>query len=194
MNEMQSEGLVFFDTETTGLPLWNDPSDDPRQPHLVQLACGVFTPEREMISSLDILIRPDGWGIPEEVSKIHRITTDMAFEYGVPESEAIELFLSLLGTRKRVAHNTTFDNRIIRIALKRMFSADAQKGFSEGDYYCTMVNGSKILGGKWPKLTEIYKKLFGSEMEGAHDAFADMEACAHVYFKLKEMEAENEKV
>ena len=30
--------LLMFDTETTGLPLWKDPSDHPDQPHLVQLA------------------------------------------------------------------------------------------------------------------------------------------------------------
>ena len=29
--------IAAFDTETTGLPLFRDPSDDPRQPHLVDI-------------------------------------------------------------------------------------------------------------------------------------------------------------
>lgn len=37
---MQNLG-IFFDTETQGLPLWNDPSEDPRQPHIVQLAAAL---------------------------------------------------------------------------------------------------------------------------------------------------------
>lgn len=29
--------IVFFDTEKTGLPIWNEPSDSEVQPHLTQI-------------------------------------------------------------------------------------------------------------------------------------------------------------
>ena len=53
--------ILFYDTETTGLPDWKVPSDDPCQPHLVQLAavlCNADT--REIISTIDVVIRA-GW-------------------------------------------------------------------------------------------------------------------------------------
>lgn len=33
---------LFYDTETTGLPLFNDPSEDPRQPHLVDACMRIY--------------------------------------------------------------------------------------------------------------------------------------------------------
>ena len=37
---------------------------------------------------------------------------------------------------------------------------------------------------KWPKLQELYVKLFNEKFEGAHDALADIEATVKCYFEL----------
>jgi hypothetical protein len=37
---------------------------------------------------------------------------------------------------------------------------------------------------KWPKLEELYTKLFGTTISGAHDAMADIEATKKCYFEL----------
>jgi DNA polymerase III epsilon subunit-like protein len=37
---------------------------------------------------------------------------------------------------------------------------------------------------KWPKLQESHLHFFGKEFEGAHDAMADVRACAAVYWAL----------
>ena len=38
---------------------------------------------------------------------------------------------------------------------------------------------------KYPKLQELYRKLFGQSFSNAHDASADTEATKKCYFELK---------
>ena len=178
--------ILFFDTETTGLPLWKDPSEDPRQPHLVELAALLVNPDtREMIAFMDVIIKPNGWTIPVDVSAIHGITTERALAEGIPEEEALDMFLALYEQcGVRVAHNTTFDNRIIRIAMKR-YRPDAvsdDQWKDKGSYHCTMVEHSKVHGGKWPTLDEAHRHHFGTPLEGAHRAMTDTKACMKIYF------------
>uniref|UniRef100_UPI0035C670C3 exonuclease domain-containing protein n=1 Tax=Serratia quinivorans TaxID=137545 RepID=UPI0035C670C3 len=77
--------IFTYDTETTGLPNWKVPSDSPEQPHLVQLAGVLSNAETgEEIQSMNVIIKPDGWEIPEEVTAVHGITTEYALEHGIP--------------------------------------------------------------------------------------------------------------
>lgn len=83
---------LFYDTETTGLPLFKEPSEHPDQPHIVQLAaCLVDLDTRKTIASMDVIVKPNGWTIPAEVSAIHGITTEHAMDVGISEAMAIEL-------------------------------------------------------------------------------------------------------
>jgi len=49
--------------------------------------------------------------------------------------------------------------------------------------YCKLPH--KYGGFKWPNLQELHLKLFKSEFEEAHNAFADVKACAKCFFELK---------
>lgn len=50
---------IVYDCETTGIPLFEQPSEDPRQPHIVQLAaCLVDLDTRDTIASIDVIVRP----------------------------------------------------------------------------------------------------------------------------------------
>jgi DNA polymerase-3 subunit epsilon len=71
--------ILFYDTETTGLPLWNLPSEHPEQPRVLQLAallCDEATGED--LQQMNMIILPDGWTVPDEVAAIHGITTERA--------------------------------------------------------------------------------------------------------------------
>jgi DNA polymerase-3 subunit epsilon len=208
--------INVWDTETTGLPLFNDPSEDPRQPHIVELAAILIDDKtREEKGLVHYIVRPDGWTIPDEVAAIHGITQERAMDEGIPEWKVIREFHELNNQADlRVAHNGQFDDRIMRIAIKRFgkgysdvtepeytqdFKDELADAFKSRPSYCTMKNSTNILNlpatpamiksgrGSWkkqPSLAEAYKHFFGEEMEGAHSALFDARNCAKIYFAL----------
>lgn len=180
--------IFTYDTETTGLPNWKVPSDSPEQPHLVQLAGVLSNAETgEEIQSINVIIKPDGWEIPEEVIAVHGITTEYALKYGVSEVEAVKMLLAIVGDSERNAYNKTFDQRIIRIALKRyddFTEEQMDKWAVKDDHHCSMRMAQKQLGGKNPKLAEAYKEICGKDLVNAHSAMADTLAAQEIFFKL----------
>ncbi|MCK5640646.1 MAG: 3'-5' exonuclease, partial [Gammaproteobacteria bacterium] len=91
----------------------------------------------------------------------------------------------------RVAHNTTFDNRIIRIALKRyMRDLIADDEWKDRElYFCTHINSKKIMGGKSGQtLEEAYKHFTGNVLEGAHNAMVDTLACMEIYWAMQDLD------
>lgn len=190
---------LFYDTETTGLPDYKAPSESDHQPHIVQLAALLVDMDtRRTIQSMDVIVRPDGWTIPDDVAAIHGITTQHALDVGIPEHLALSMLMELWVGRLRVAHNQNFDARIIRIALMRHqseVSADIWKG---GQAECTAVLASPICNlppseaqqkntnfkRKTPNLGEAFFHFFGANLENAHSALADVQACRDVYFAI----------
>ncbi len=113
--------ILFYDTETNGLPLWSIPSSDPSQPYIVQLAAELCIEETgAVLGAIDLLIRPEGWVIPLEITAINGITTDQAEQFGVPVKAALDSFLELwCNANLRCGHNESFDMRMMRIAIMR---------------------------------------------------------------------------
>ncbi len=191
---------LFYDTETTGLPDFKAPSESAHQPHIVQLAALLVDMDtRETIQSMDVIIRPDGWTIPDDVAAVHGITTEHAAEVGIPENLAVSMFMELWVGRPRIAHNEQFDARILRIALMRHQSEDAADIWKSGPTECTArlatpicalppTEKMKAVGRfhhKTPNLGEAYRHFTGKELENAHSAMADVLACRDVYFAIK---------
>lgn len=194
--------ILCFDTETTGFPDFRSPSDAPQQPHLVQLAMVLLDDDLVERSSVNLIIKPDGWTIPDDVAKIHGITTEMATRLGVPEVLATRLYIELrygCANVLAVAHNVNFDLRIMRIAMLRAgYSKEWQDGFSHLKSYCTMETSKPIINlpptdkmvsagfnkPKAPRLSECVKHFFDEDLIGAHDALVDVRACVRVYRHL----------
>lgn len=208
---------LFYDFETSGMPLWDQPSDDEGQPHIVQAAAAlVDTETRRTVGSINMIARPDGaWEIPDEVVEIHGITTDYAERVGLPEAFIVHCLWCLWEQSEfRAGHNESFDARIMRIALKRFYGEDeiapgegmAADIWKAGKAECTARLASPIMKmaatdkmraagrkhAKTPKLTEAFEFFFGVPMEDAHTAMADVRACEAVYFAIKDQEVDAE--
>lgn len=196
--------ILFYDTETTGLPDYRSPSDAEHQPHIVQFAAILVDSQTKIErASVDLIVKPEGWTIPDKVARIHGITTEIAESCGVPELTVANLFLALRAqTALEVAHNIPFDRRILRIAMLRAgIDRNGIEALERGDEFCTMKASKNIVnlpptermlaagikGPKPPKLEEAYEFFFGKKMDGAHNALVDVRACARLYFHLLEI-------
>ncbi len=194
--------IMFFDTETSGLPLWSERSSDPKQPHIVQAAAILVDADtRETISSFDLIAKPEGWEIPDEVAKIHGITNEHALKVGVPEEQLVAVLLWLWRQADcRVGHNQPFDARIVRIALKRRYEEHVADEWKAGAAECTQKMATPIVKApatekmkaagrhhsKTANLAEAYEFFTGKTLEGAHTAMADTIACMDVYWAIKD--------
>jgi DNA polymerase III subunit epsilon len=188
--------IMPYDTETTGLPDWKNPSEAEHQPHIVQLAALLVDEEtRDVRDQMDVIIKPDGWIIPDEVASIHGITTERAMDEGIPEKEAFDQFIELWKKCEyRLGYNESFDSRVLRIATFRYADTNIIDAWKEAPAKCAMKMAKPICkipapphARRWgpyknPTLAEAYKHLTGMDLTDAHSAMADTMACLDVYF------------
>jgi len=184
---------LVFKTESSDIPDWPAPSENENQPHIVRLAALLIEDgPQEVIESMDVVVAQNGWESAPGAFETHGITKEYAEEVGISEAVAIEMFVSLwLKCDIRVAHNTTFENRVIRIGLKRFFPGlVSDEDWKDKDrYFSTLQKAKKIMGGKTGHtLPEVYKHFIGEEMDEVHDAMVDTQACAKIYYAIKALE------
>lgn len=181
--------LFFTDTETTGLPKdWKAPvTDSANWPRCIEVAT-IATTKTETVDSRfahSFLIKPIGFEIPEEASKVRGITTAMAMEQGA-EGRVIfpQIHEQMLIADCLVGHNIRFDLQILNAEFHRL-------GLSiiERPMLCTMNSGRRYSNGKWPKLAELYRALFLKDFEDAHRAASDLYATEECF---KEMVRRND--
>jgi len=185
--------ILFFDTETSGLPRnWKAPvTDGNNWPRLVQIAWIIFNDNGQRISTKDYIIKPEGFIIPEEASKIHGISTEKAIKDGKELSVVLNEFNKEIDNVDiLVAHNINFDSKIVGAEMIRK---EIKTNLFSKKLICTMESTTNfcqipgLYGNKWPKLSELHVKLFGEDFEEAHNALVDIEATAKCFWKLKEL-------
>ena len=178
-----------FDTETTGLTVRTWTLDE--QPYIVQFA-GILGEIDNVngfveIERIDLFIKPR-ISIPFAASQVHDIY-DRDVEDAPYIEKVMDKMLWFLNTTDMVVwHNIEYDEDVIRSELKRLGR--------DGDYQpinriCTMrscTDYCKLQGRgfayKPPKLSELYKHLFGEWFDWAHNAMVDVEATTRAFGEL----------
>ncbi|MFM9970202.1 MAG: 3'-5' exonuclease [Burkholderiales bacterium] len=185
--------LLFFDTETTGVPRnYKAPASDSNNwPRLVQIAWLVMDEKGDEIEAAEFIIKPEGFTIPPDAAKVHGITTEMALREGAALAEVLAMIAKPMEEAAQlIAHNIDFDEKILGAELLR---AAMPNIVEKKKRLCTMRSSTDYCrlpgpyGYKWPKLFELYQKLFNESFDGAHRALADVRACAKCYFELRRL-------
>lgn len=180
---MDINDVLFFDTETTGIPdrsaKWD--VDYNEYPRIVQIAWMIGEHSESHI------IRPEGWEIPEETVAVHGITTEYALEHGEPFILVIARFIEFATNAGLLCgHNIHFDTGIIKANILRELGReyynanDVEQALFKGKRIDTMRSTMKWVDArnswgrlKFPNLGELYSRCFPGETFPAHDALED---------------------
>ena len=189
--------VLVFDTETTGLPEGRNPSiyQTDKWPYILQLSYIIYdTDIQAILRYIDCIIRiPDDVTISDGSIEIHGITREASNTQGIPIEEALADFdYWVKQCDLIVGHNISFDKRMLIVEHIRNRMRSGLGSEVRLPEYCTMKRGAPICNivvspqdkksyVKYPKLSELYMKLFSEEAQGVHNAFADVLLCLRCY-------------
>jgi|APCry1669190591_1035303.scaffolds.fasta_scaffold16294_3 DNA polymerase III epsilon subunit-like protein len=190
--------LLFFDTETTGLPATRIPAPKLRNnwPDLVSIAWILTDETGRCLTSEYHIVQPSEWKIPEAASMVHHITNEIATRTGSPLKMVINRFIdAVLKADVVVSHNMEFDKNVIDNALYwRLGYGQTMETFKKR-LFCTMNESTPLLKlpsrypGKFkpPRLLELYQGVFHRDPPVEmmlHSAMGDTQVMMACFFKL----------
>ena len=181
--------LIIFDSETTGLAKDRNASykEIDKWPRLVQLAWVVYN-DRALTSRVNYIVKPCGFIIPKSSSDIHGITTEQASEQGDKIEKVLTHFLEdCKDADALIGHNIKFDLNVVqaemhRLNLGNLLAFNTLDTMELSVDYCKIPNNQH--GYRFPKLIELYSKLFSRTFDDMHNAMADVLATAKCFWSL----------
>jgi DNA polymerase III epsilon subunit-like protein len=199
--------IIVFDTETTGLP--NRTGFDKSYPpwaiahyskcRVIQLAYAIYEIKRggqyKLLAEKMFYVRPDGWIVSPDSFAIHGKTTEFLMGIGIPINDVLNEFENdLKECLILVGHNSEFDKNAVAAEAWRAKRGDFGASLAAFPCVCTMRAGKefcRIVNDKgqikFPRLSELYFKIFGAEPVNQHDAMGDVRATALCYFHLHDL-------
>jgi|LauGreSBDMM110SN_4_FD.fasta_scaffold21050_3 DNA polymerase III epsilon subunit-like protein len=170
--------ILFFDTETTGLPS-NGPNkmDTCRLLQISYIVCSSENMEKILIEK-DYVIKADGWTIPN--AEFHGVSMERSQQEGQDLLKVVEeIKTDFLNADVVLAHNAAFDKSVIQSELSRN-NHELLSTMNWDKFVCTMkltkyiVKAKNKLGKlKNPTLNELYEHTFWTTMDHAHNSLYD---------------------
>ena len=209
-NQFNRQMIMVIDTETTGFPVkrsfneyhhysCTEKYDNSR---IVSFSYALYNKNGENLDSDNLLIKPCyNSKILEDSTKIHHITYKMLTDNGVSMTTLADiLYEKLKNVSIIVGHNIQFDLNILKSELYRIKRNEIIKQLIDKRDLCTMFyscsvtklsfpnstknNDSSYISYKPPSLPELFKFLFGMDLENAHQSNFDVINCAKCFFEL----------
>ena len=192
----------FIDTETTGLPI-NDNlpyTELDNWPHLVQVALIIEDDNYGILAKRNMILKPDGYSIPESSARIHGISNAQAVKEGEDRKQVIGFLDQVLGNSNIIiGHNVSFDLNVVKAEIIRVKGVEnalfTKKNHNVVDTMKMGMNICKIPNlsfhtrmsqpYKYPTLDELYYNLFNKHFDNQHNAMSDIQATYDCYYELK---------
>lgn len=186
---------LFFDTETTGLPIDRRVpalQNEVNWPQLVSLSWSLWS--GDSVKRASHIIRPQGWTIPAESTRIHGITQEIA-EQGTPLAKVLMEFRDdVMRCDRIVAHNMEFDKNVVFHAFAWHLKKDPRRFWPEAAEFCSQTTAKGELKlpfayanakdpYKMPGLDEVYRATFNEPAPpAAHCSARDVEVLEKIYW------------
>ena len=197
--------VLFFDTETNGLP--KDRRAIPQQvdswPRILQIGWTLVDFQEngtlDVCDARSLIVNPGDLSWNSESAAIHGITQERVQSEGISPSQALTQFKHLMEqSHVLIAHNMAFDKSIIRAEYYRIDPSETFDWWTPYEY-CTMESTKHLCklpfaNGrpgrpsdpyKLPKLVELHTYLFGCPGEYVfHDALGDVQCTIACFREL----------
>lgn len=184
MRMMRRDFLIFVDTEPYGIPQDESRSfkDVDNWPPIKQISWLVYSKEGKLLAKHNYVTSKTELQSPDSV-------VDYLQKEYLPIHEILPKFLQGLKISSAIiGHNISFDVNVILAELYRL-GLDT-KDLECKTQFCTMHSGVSFcdfetrMGNRYPKLQELYSKLFHKPFSSPHDAYCDITATAECFFKM----------
>ena len=158
---MSKSHVIFFDTETTGLPILKNYNSyyPPTQlanydsSRIASIAYIKTDTQYNIIKKEIVYIKPDQWSVSEEASKINGLTDEYLKNNGIPMIEFLSNFTNdLENTKYLVAHNIKFDINVLLSEIHRLNLSSLYHNIRNMNFICTM----KLFSNKYPTMSKSF--------------------------------------